>query len=245
MAGTGRTPKLGLALYEADNTVSMLNTFNNNMNVIDTAVDKAQIAADAAEAATTANATTIEKLNEELANTNETVAAQGVDVDGLKTNYTALAGKVNVNEGNITTMQGQISTLMTNDTQQNAEIGELQEQVAAISVPVPDWNNILKDFKNNDNPYTATDYCWVIGVIVVSAGTSGSGTDKIAINGNDVCVASFYSTSALGTTTPVNISASIGLLISPGDTVTFERSAISHTTNSLPKIYGLKKPDTL
>ena len=45
MAATSRTPNYGLAIYEADNTVSMLNTFNNNMNVIDTTMKANEVKA--------------------------------------------------------------------------------------------------------------------------------------------------------------------------------------------------------
>lgn len=192
MAATSRTPNYGLAIYEADNTVSMLNTFNNNMNVIDTTMKANEVTATTAESNITAINDSISKLNTELETVNTTVTDQGTTIDGLTANYTSLAGKVTAAEGNITTLQTSVQGLETSDTQQNAEIEEIQQKISGMAMPVPDWTKNIVKFGNGTGlikEYTATKYCFLGGSLYPDTAQNITTTAQLTVLVNDVPVA--------------------------------------------------------
>lgn len=192
MAATNYTPNFNLAIYGPNDDVSMMNTFNNDMNIIDTEMEKIKVTADAAEAGVGTQTQEIEKLNTELANTNSTVATQGVSIDGLKTQYTALSGEVVQAQGDIanldadmTQAQSDINLNKTNIAANTQEISEIKTELEGITTP-----KFLPDYENAINIDLSTQYiAQENGYITFNAAISTSSqTISIIINNKKITV---------------------------------------------------------
>lgn len=106
MAGTINTTNYGFKKYAPEDTVSTLQTFNSNMDGIDTAIKARQDE----NTVTAANVKKVEQglttVNEAINTTNNTVAAQNVQIQTNKQNITAQAGEINSLDTRVTALEG-------------------------------------------------------------------------------------------------------------------------------------------
>lgn len=245
MAGTGRTTNYGLALYEPDNTVSMLNTFNNNMNVIDAGMEANKVLAQSASDGTQANTTNIQKIETEIEAVKDNVANNTTDIDGLKVNYQTLAGKVVNAEGDIadldattTELTGKVNLNTTKIGENETEIGALQEQVnnLEISIPMPDSENVILSI-NDELEHTIEQDAYlggyVTGVASTAAGTDG--TAFVQVNG---CIVG-YCLARTATQNGAGAAFGVGVPIKKGAVIKFTKLGNWQTISSYLKVYGL------
>ena len=105
MAGTINTTNYGFKKYAPEDTVSILQTFNGNMDGIDTAIKARQDE----NTVTAANVKKVEQglttVNEAINTTNNTVAAQNVQIQTNKQNITSQGVEINNLDGRVTALE--------------------------------------------------------------------------------------------------------------------------------------------
>lgn len=105
MAGTINTTNYGFKKYAPEDTVSMLQTFNGNMDGIDTAIKARQDE----NTVTAANVRKVEQglttVNEAINTTNNTVAAQNVQIQTNKQNITAQGIEIDSLDARVTALE--------------------------------------------------------------------------------------------------------------------------------------------
>lgn len=222
MAGTGRTTNYGLALYMPDNTVSMLNTFNNNMNVIDAGMQANKVLAQSASDGTQANTTNIQKIEAEIETVKGNVANNTTDIDGLKVNYQTLAGKVVNAEGDIadldattTELSGKVNLNTTKIGENSTEIEELKAEIGNITAPAIFPNYGAATAYEYSAPITPTQNSLIILNSISNTGsTTGSVTFTVMINEKQILTISETITGA------TYLRQAVPLLLRTTDTLT-------------------------